>query len=150
MYRYVCIRPQFTGKMVVSDSRETIDIIIQTDAAQSAHSGSSSSKSTRSLSGGERSFATACFILALWDVMDSPFRFLDEFDVFMDLVNRRMCMDLMLKAAEKKRRCQFVFLSPNNMSALSVANNPKIDLKVFEMAPPRDGKQDSHQSQPNN
>jgi len=133
--------------MVVSDSRETIDIVIHTDAAQSAHSGSSS-KSTRSLSGGERSFATACFILALWEVMDSPFRFLDEFDVFMDLVNRRMCMDLMLKAAEKKRGCQFVFLSPNNMSALAVANNPNIDLKVFEMAPPRDGNQDRQQAEP--
>ncbi|KAL1279878.1 hypothetical protein QQF64_014478 [Cirrhinus molitorella] len=49
-----------------------------------------------------------------------PFRALDEFDVYMDMVNRRISMDMMLKIADGQRYRQFIFLTPQSMSSLPV------------------------------
>ena len=46
----------------------------------------------KTLSGGEKSFSTVSLVLAFWDVIPTPFRILDEFDVFMDMVNRRTAL----------------------------------------------------------
>ncbi|XP_071807403.1 structural maintenance of chromosomes protein 6-like [Asterias amurensis] len=76
------------------------------------------SQDMKALSGGERSFSTVCFIMALWESMETPFRALDEFDVFMDMVNRRISMDLMLTVAKENRMRQFIFLTPLDMSKI--------------------------------
>ena len=78
--------------------------------------GGSREKDPRSLSGGEKSFSTICLLLSLWESIGCPIRclgtccdflhsvicsdltgpFLDEFDVFMDAVNRRISMKMMV------------------------------------------------------
>ena len=73
-------------------------------------------KNVRSLSGGERSFSTVAFIIALWEAMECPFRCLDEFDVFMDLVNRKISMRLMLEMGQNMHGKQFIFLTPQDMT----------------------------------
>ena len=105
------------------------------------------------LSGGERSAVTLCFMMSLWRNMETSFRVLDEFDVFLDNVNRKIILnDLMeyasgdaakrnkvarhaesqadvggtqLLAGEDTTMPQFMFLSP-----LSVQDLDLTDVRV--------------------
>ncbi|XP_022097064.1 structural maintenance of chromosomes protein 6-like [Acanthaster planci] len=95
------------------------------------------SQDMKSLSGGERSFSTVCFIMALWESMETPFRALDEFDVFMDMVNRRISMDLMLAVAKEQRMRQFIFLTPLDMSKITASHL----LRISRMPDPNTGNQ---------
>jgi chromosome segregation ATPase len=56
-------------------------------------------KTAKSLSGGERSFATVSLLLSLWDTSTSPLRCLDEWDVFLDHVNRNIAAKMLVGTA---------------------------------------------------
>uniref|UniRef100_A0A3B4A2C9 RecF/RecN/SMC N-terminal domain-containing protein n=1 Tax=Periophthalmus magnuspinnatus TaxID=409849 RepID=A0A3B4A2C9_9GOBI len=101
----------YTGTMTFNHKDETLSISVQPGPGNKADL-----SDMRSLSGGERSFSTVCFVLSLWAITEAPFRCLDEFDVYMDMVNRRISMDMMLKVAAGQLYRQFIFLTPQNMS----------------------------------
>lgn len=106
----------YTGSMTFDHKNETLSISVQPGQ------GSNTDLSDmRTLSGGERSFSTVCFVLSLWAITEAPFRCLDEFDVFMDMVNRRISMDMLLKVAAGQRYRQFIFLTPQSMGSLPVS-----------------------------
>ena len=54
----------------------------------------------KTLSGGEKSYSTISLVLALWSQIQPPFRILDEFDVFMDSINRRIALDQIINYAK--------------------------------------------------
>uniref|UniRef100_A0A182LZS7 Structural maintenance of chromosomes protein 6 n=1 Tax=Anopheles culicifacies TaxID=139723 RepID=A0A182LZS7_9DIPT len=88
---------------------------------------------TQSLSGGERSYATVAFLISLWSCVDTPFFFLDEYDVFTDQVNRFTITHLLLNEANKKPDRQFCFLTPQDMSNVKASEN----LTIHRMEDPQ-------------
>ncbi|EDV20589.1 uncharacterized protein TRIADDRAFT_61011 [Trichoplax adhaerens] len=109
----------YLGTMLIDHNKKKISLDVKISA-------NAKTSGTGSLSGGERSFSTVAFIVALWEATDSPLQCLDEFDVFMDMVNRDLCMDTLLQLATKRKRRQFIFLSPQNMSKLKFKENIRI------------------------
>ncbi|XP_070284811.1 structural maintenance of chromosomes protein 6 isoform X2 [Myotis yumanensis] len=120
----------YCGKMNFDHKNETLTISVQPGEGNRA-----AFNDMRALSGGERSFSTVCFILSLWSIAESPFRCLDEFDVYMDMVNRRIAMDMILKMADSQRFRQFILLTPQSMSSLP---SSKL-IRILRMSDPERG-----------
>lgn len=68
----------YDGTITIDHQNELLELSVIPRDKEIANSVSS----TNCLSGGERSFSTVAFLLALWTVVDSPFYFLDEYDVY--------------------------------------------------------------------
>jgi len=90
---------------------------------------------TKSLSGGERSFSTVALLLSLWYQMDTPFLAMDEFDVFMDVVNRGLSITLLVDFARKYNYRQFIFITPQSTSQITKGD----DVKIFSLENPDRG-----------
>ena len=91
----------------------------------------------QSLSGGERSFSTLAMLVSLGATIECPFRVMDEFDVFMDQVSRKVAMQELVDIARGMANRQFIFITPQDLSSL-----PQSDiLRVFKLNPPLRGQQ---------
>lgn len=117
----------FDGQLVFDHKERTLNIHINPNRADTT-----GSRDTTTLSGGERSYSTVSLLLALWDTMESPFRAMDEFDVFMDTANRKISMELLIDAATQKSSRQHIFLTPQQLQSVHVSDK----IKVFKMHPP--------------
>ncbi|KAF7704519.1 structural maintenance of chromosomes protein 6 isoform X1 [Silurus meridionalis] len=109
------------GSMMFDHNNETLSISVKPPGRENDNV-----NDMRSLSGGERSFSTVCFILSLWEITESPFRCLDEFDVYMDMHNRRISLDLLLELSERQHLRQFIFITPLTTSHLPQSSHIKI------------------------
>ena len=119
-----------SGKCDFNDDDSKLALMVRMNSAVKKGTKVSDMKS---LSGGERSFSTLAFTLALGRTCESPFRASDEFDVFMDAVARQVTMKTLLEFAVENRRWQFIFLTPQDISAADeiladIVAKQKLDL----------------------
>ena len=111
----------FRGKLLLDHKHRRLDLRVEPDITQRSDAG----RSAKTLSGGEKSFSQICLLLAIWDAMGSPIRCLDEFDVYMDAVNRTRSVNLLVEAARSSHGKQYVFISPGTASDIKLADDVK-------------------------
>lgn len=117
-----------SGTVEFDHENKALDLIVQKDSADA----NSQQKDVKALSGGERSYTTIALLLALGESLETPFRILDEFDVFLDPVARKLTIQSLIEMAKSMPHRQFVFITPQDVS--NVTTDPM--LKVFKMTPP--------------
>jgi hypothetical protein len=54
----------------------------------------------------------------MWSNIESPFRAMDEFDVFMDPTTRKISINTLVEYCSQHRRRQFIFISPQDQRYL--------------------------------
>jgi len=117
-----------------SDRQLILKVQIEDQALVNASGNESYEKDPKSLSGGEKSFSTICLLLSLWETMGCPIRGLDEFDVFMDAVNRRISMKMLIESARDTAQNQYIMITPQDMSNIQEFGLDSI--KIIRMEDP--------------
>ncbi|KAI8970307.1 P-loop containing nucleoside triphosphate hydrolase protein [Mycotypha africana] len=116
------------GKLRFNHEKRQLDIRVSTG---DQFVKGSRQKDSRSLSGGEKSFTQISLLLSLWQSISSPIICLDEFDVFMDAVNRKQTMNMIMNAASDNSS-QYILITPQDASNME----PGPYVTVHRMADP--------------
>ncbi|KAI0836122.1 P-loop containing nucleoside triphosphate hydrolase protein [Hypoxylon sp. FL0890] len=129
-FNYLLSERGFRGELFLDHKAKKLRVQVEPDETRKSSSG----RNTKTLSGGEKSFSSICLLLAIWDAMGSPLRCLDEFDVFMDNVNRAISTNMLITTARRSVGKQFILITPN-----AIEGRAKIDkdVKIIRLTDPR-------------
>ncbi|CAI5974139.1 unnamed protein product [Closterium sp. NIES-65] len=117
-------RKRYTGHVLVDHTQGTLTLEINTSTGAVTD--------VKALSGGERSFSTLCFALSLHQLTEAPVRAMDEFDIFMDNITRKICLRHAVDFAISNGS-QWIFITPHDIT--EVDDGPQV--KKQRMHPPR-------------
>ncbi|KAH7029372.1 P-loop containing nucleoside triphosphate hydrolase protein [Microdochium trichocladiopsis] len=129
-FQYLLSERGFRGRLLLDHQHKKLELQVEPDQTRRGGSG----RNTKTLSGGEKSFSSICMLLAIWDAMGSPLRCLDEFDVFMDNVNRAISTNMLITAARRSVGKQFILITPNAIEGRAVVDK---DVKIIRLVDPR-------------
>lgn len=93
------------------------------------------SRAVLSLSGGEKSFTQIAFLLSIWKVMRPRVCGLDEFDVFMDSVNRTIAIRLLIHELQNSS-AQSIFITPQDIAVVGDLKDQD-DVRIHRIKAPR-------------
>ncbi|OHW99334.1 SMC n terminal domain-containing protein [Colletotrichum incanum] len=123
-FQYLLSERGFRGKLAIDHPQRRLQLFVEPDETRKGTGG----RSTKTLSGGEKSFSSICMLLAIWEAMGSPLRCLDEFDVFMDNVNRTISTNMLITAARRSVSRQYIMITPNAIEGRATLDK---DVKII-------------------
>ncbi|KAI9284702.1 hypothetical protein BC943DRAFT_307252 [Umbelopsis sp. AD052] len=130
-FTYYMLRRGDSGRLRFNHRKQRLEVQVATgDQFQKG----TRHKDSKSLSGGEKSFSQISLLLSLWQGIASPVFCLDEFDVYMDAVNRKQSMRMMVEAA-RENSSQYILITPQDASSMS----PGPDVMIHRLADPERG-----------
>lgn len=91
-FAYLLRERRFRGQLMINHSGKQLSLRVEPEKTEKSGQG----RNTKTLSGGEKSFSSICLLLSIWESMGAPLRCLDEFDVFMDNVNRAVSTKMLV------------------------------------------------------
>ncbi|KAL6816030.1 hypothetical protein GGI42DRAFT_312867 [Trichoderma sp. SZMC 28013] len=129
-FSYLLSERGFRGKIDIDHRARKVNLQIEPDKTRKSSSG----RNTKTLSGGEKSFSSICMLLSVWEAIGSPIRCLDEFDVFMDNVNRAISTNMLVDAARRSVSRQYILITPNAIEGRARLDK---DVKIIRLTDPR-------------
>ncbi|KAJ4164127.1 hypothetical protein LMH87_005812 [Akanthomyces muscarius] len=129
-FNYLLSERGFRGKIDLRHKERKVVLHIEPDETRKNSGG----RDTKTLSGGEKSFSSICMLLSVWEAIGSPIRCLDEFDVFMDNVNRAISTNMLVDAARRSVSRQYILITPNAIEGRARLDK---DVKIIRLTDPR-------------
>ena len=117
-------KPGCSGRLRLNHQEKKLDVEVAIS--------NENERNVATLSGGERSFSTVCMLLSLWNVVDCPFRAMDEFDVYMDSMARKIAIETLMETTQSLNKRQYIFITPHNLDGVQSSDC----VKVFKIKRP--------------